>query len=39
MSNRVTLPAGTTLGKSFEHGIDVNLGPFGTPQWLSLIHI
>ncbi|MGD9607402.1 MAG: phage tail tube protein [Leucobacter sp.] len=33
MSNRVPLPAGTTLGKSFEYGIDVNLGLIGTPQW------
>ena len=33
MSNRVPLPAGVTLGKSFEHGIDINLGLPGTPEW------
>ena len=25
MSNRVPLPAGTVLGKSYEYGLDVNL--------------
>jgi len=33
MSNAVTLPAGSTLGKSFEYGIDVNLGTFAAPVW------
>jgi len=33
MSNPVTLPAGTTLGKSFEYGLDINLGSSGTPDW------
>jgi hypothetical protein len=33
MSNSVPLPAGSTLGKSFEHGLDINLGLFGTPAW------
>lgn len=33
MSNTVPLPAGTTLGKSFEYGLDVNLGTFGSPSW------
>jgi hypothetical protein len=29
----VTLPAGFTLGKSFEYGLDVNLGTSETPNW------
>lgn len=29
----VTLPAGTTLGKSFEYGVDVNLGTYAAPIW------
>lgn len=33
MNNRVPLPAGTTLGKSFEHGLDVNLGTYDNPDW------
>lgn len=33
MSNRVPLPAGTVLGKSFEYGIDCNLGTPGAPVW------
>lgn len=33
MSNRVTLPSGSTLGKSFEYGLDINLGTLGSPQW------
>ena len=33
MSNAVPLPAGTTLGKSFEYGIDVNLGTYDVPVW------
>lgn len=33
MNNRVPLPAGTTLGKSFEYGLDLNLGTFGSPQF------
>lgn len=33
MSNRVPLPAGTTLGKSYEYGIDVNLGTYAVPIW------
>lgn len=31
MNNRAPLPAGTTLGKSFEYGIDLNLGTYGSP--------
>lgn len=29
----VPLPADTTLGKSFEYGLDVNLGTSGSPSW------
>lgn len=32
MSN-VPLPAGTVLGKSFEWGLDINLGTYGSPVW------
>lgn len=32
MSN-ATLPAGTTLGKSFEYGLDINIGSFAAPVW------
>ena len=39
MSNAVTLPAGSTLGKSFEYGIDVNLGTYATPVWQSVRRI
>lgn len=27
------LPAGTTLGQSFEYGFDINLGTFASPVW------
>ncbi|WP_417555592.1 phage tail tube protein [Microbacterium sp.] len=33
MSNRVSLPASTTLGKSYEYGLDVNLGTYAAPIW------
>jgi hypothetical protein len=33
MSTVVPLPAGTTLGKSFEYGIDLNLASFAVPSW------
>lgn len=33
MSTAVPLPAGTILGKSFEYGIDINLGTTGAPEW------
>lgn len=33
MSNRVPLPAGTVLGKSYEYGLDVNLGTYAEPVW------
>lgn len=39
MSNRVPLPAGTVLGKSYEYGIDVNLGTAGSPEWQSIRRI
>ena len=39
MSNRIPLPAGTTLGKSFEHGIEVNLGTRQAPDWQSIRRI
>ena len=29
----VTLPAGSTLGKSFEYGLDINVGTTGSPIW------
>lgn len=29
------LPAGTTLGKSFEYGLDLNLATFAAPSWQS----
>lgn len=33
------LPAGTTLGQSFEYGIDINLGTFGAPSWQEIRRI
>ncbi|HWU30194.1 MAG TPA: IPT/TIG domain-containing protein [Microbacterium sp.] len=36
MSNKVTLPAGTVLGKSYEYGLDVNLGTYADPTWQSV---
>lgn len=39
MSNAVPLPAGSTLGKSFEYGLDVNLGTFEVPSWQSFRRI
>lgn len=38
MSN-VTLPAGATLGKSYEYGLDVNLGTYAAPEWQSVRRI
>ena len=29
----ITLPAGSTIGKSYEYGLDVNLGTFASPIW------
>ncbi len=34
--NQVPLPAGTTLGKSFEYGVDVNLGTYDNPVWQAV---
>lgn len=39
MSSAVPLPAGTTLGKSFEYGLDVNLGTESVPNWQSVRRI
>lgn len=39
MSNAVPLPAGTTLGKSFEYGLDVNLGTYESPIWQPIRRI
>lgn len=36
MNARVPLPTGTTLGKSFEYGVDINLGLSGAPVWQSI---
>lgn len=36
MSNRVPLPAGMTLGKSHEYGVDLNLGTYGNPLWQAV---
>lgn len=36
MSTHVPLPAGTTLGKSFEYGVDINLGTYADPFWQSI---
>ncbi|MDD7963308.1 phage tail tube protein [Microbacterium thalli] len=36
MGNRVTLPAGTTLGKASDYGIDVNLGTRAAPNYQSI---
>jgi hypothetical protein len=33
MSTAVPLPAGATLGKSYEYGLDVNLGTYADPTW------
>jgi hypothetical protein len=30
------LPAGTTLGQSFEYGLDINTGTFGSPSWQEI---
>ncbi len=35
----VDLPAGTILGKSFEYGIDVNLGTSSSPEWQPIRRI
>lgn len=35
----VPLPAGTTLGKSFEYGLDINLGTQGAPSYQPIRRI
>jgi hypothetical protein len=37
--NRVPLPAGATLGKSFEYGLDINLGTYAAPVWQAVRRI
>lgn len=32
----VPLPAGTALGKSYEYGVDVNVGTYEDPEWISI---
>ncbi|MFP7833134.1 phage tail tube protein [Marisediminicola sp. LYQ134] len=39
MNQAVPLPAGSTLGKSFEYGCDINLGTFADPIWQSFRRI
>ena len=39
MASKVPLPAGTTLGKSFEYGLDVNLGTESSPIWQTVRRI
>lgn len=33
LTDTTNLPAGTTLGQSFEYGLDISLGTFGSPVW------
>jgi hypothetical protein len=35
MNKKIPLPPGTTLGLSFEYGIDINIGTFDVPLWQS----
>lgn len=39
MNQRVPLPAGTTLGKSYEYGLDINIGTPETPEWMPFRRI
>lgn len=39
MNDQITLPPDTVLGKSFEYGIDVNLGTAGAPIWQPIRRI
>lgn len=39
MSNAVPLPAGSTLGKSFEYGLDLNLGTTEAAIWQAVRRI
>lgn len=36
MNNIAPLPAGTVLGKSFEYGLDINLGTYGSPNFQAI---
>lgn len=36
MTNRVPLPAGTTLGHSYEYGLDINLGTYAAPAFQAI---
>lgn len=36
MTNPVTLPAGTSVGKSYEKGVDINLGTTASPSWQNI---
>jgi hypothetical protein len=36
MNMLAPLPAGATLGKSFEYGVDVNLGTYADPIWQAI---
>ncbi|MDR6142037.1 hypothetical protein QE375_001591 [Microbacterium foliorum] len=36
MSTTPSLPAGTTLGQSFEYGLDINIGTAGAPNWQNV---
>jgi hypothetical protein len=39
MSTNVPLPAGTTLGKSYEYGLEVNIGTTESPVWVKFRRI
>lgn len=39
MASKVPLPTGTVLGKSFEYGLDVNVGTAESPTWQSFRRI
>lgn len=39
MSTKVPLPTGATLGKSFEYGLDINLGTYADPVWQAVRRI
>ena len=39
MTNAVQLPAGSELGKSYEYGVDVNVGTRATPIWRTVRRI
>lgn len=39
MSTRVQLPVGTSLSKSYEYGLDINLGTEAVPNWQPIRRI